>query len=458
MSVTLRRSALAAAAMLIAALPAEAQPARYTAAMMRDTVLENGLQVIAIRSPSSPMATAVIAIRGGAITQETDAVAGIPHFLEHMLFKSSDTFGREVSRLDGGANGTTSEEYVQYFVTAPGKNAPNVVRALADLVRNPRFSPKEMETEVRVVRNEIERNIGDRRFLLDFSVDQELWGASASRKNIGGNVFALRQATPQSIETMYKTFYTPENSALIVTGDINVAEVIAAARDGFKGWKKGSGQKQAPVEFAPLKATRILEPLDGVGSDITLLVAWHGPSAKVDSTGALSGSLVAAALNNRNSEFQRNLVDAGLFQSVSVEYRVLNHVAPIKIVASTSASLLPEATAALQAQLARLGSAEAFADEELRLAKKYWRVAAAREQERGSSLALNVAYRWSTGGLPAFLEEERRIDARTSADLRGFMQTYVLGKPKVVAIMIAPTSRQALGRDYQLAMGTWNSR
>jgi zinc protease len=461
MSLSSRPAARAAASLaLLFAISQEtnAQRARYTRDVLRDTVLENGLQVIAIRNPTSPMATAVVAIRGGAMTQETEATAGIPHYIEHLLFKTRPSWGTDMATVDGSYNGTTSEEYVQYFVTAPGKNAPRVVQALGQLVRGPKFNAQDMSTEVNVVRNEIERRVGDPRFLLDFAVAQELWGESWARKNVGGNVFALRQATPQSLENLYRTHYTPNKSAVVVSGDIDLNAVIASAAEAFKGWKKGPTDQGPAVTITPLTATKVLPALDGVGNEVMLQLAWQGPSAKADPVGATSASLVEAALNNRNSTFQRELVDAGHFQSVTVNYDLLNHVGPIKITARTTGPQLVDAIAALQTQLARLGSPQAFDDDELRLAKKYWTVASALEWERGSSFALDAAYHWSIAGLESFLNHGDQIAARTSSDLRGFMQKYITGRPKVVAVMIAPQQRTALGRNYQVAMGSWHTK
>jgi predicted Zn-dependent peptidase len=185
---------------------AEAQRARYTPEIFRQTFLENGLEVIAVRNPSSPMATVIVAVRGGGATQSTELLEGIPHYLEHLLFKSSSTFGAEVSLADGGFNGSTDEEVVKYFITLPGKNAPSAIKSLGTLVRSPKFRDEDMKTEINVVANEVERHISDQRFLLDFTVDQELWGTAWSRKNVGGNKFALLRATPQSIESFYRTF------------------------------------------------------------------------------------------------------------------------------------------------------------------------------------------------------------------------------------------------------------
>jgi predicted Zn-dependent peptidase len=447
-----------ALALVVASSDAVAQRARYTRDVLRDTVLENGLQIIAIRNPTSPMATAVVVIRGGAMTQESEAVAGIPHYIEHLLFKTRSSWGSEMASVDGGSNGSTSEESVQYFVTAPGKNAPQVVQSLAALVRSPKFNEKDMSTEMNVVRNEIERLVGDPRFLMDFAVAQELWGASATRKNVGGNVFALRQATPKSLEELYKTNYTPNRAALVVSGDIDLTAVVAAAVGAFKGWKKGPPDAGPAFAVAPLTATRVLPPLDGVGNEVVLQIAWHGPSAQADPVGAASASLVVAALNNSNSDFQRELVDNGLFQSVTMSYDLLNNVGPIKIVARTTGSQLAAATTALQTQLARLGSPQAFGDDELRLARKYWSVASALDWESGSSFALSAAETWSIGGLSGFIGQADQIAARSSDDLRGFMLKYITGRPKVVAAMISREQVAALGRSFSATMLSWNGR
>jgi zinc protease len=440
---------------------AGAQRTGRTPDVIRDTTLENGLTVIAVRVPSAPFAMSMIAFRAGAFTQANENEAGVPHLIEHMLFRSfRRSGGREfhsaaAADLEASANGSTANEIVNYYLYMPAKNAPKSMKLLADLVRAPKFDPRDLVTETQVVRNEIERHVANPSYQLEFMMNQELWGTDWTRKNPGGNVFALRNASPTSLEALHKRYYTPNNAAVIVSGDIVIDEIFAAARVAFKDWKKGDAAATQPITMPPLKASKAVE-VTGSVSDVTIRVAWHGPSATADPTGAMSAALLAAMLNNRNSTIQRNLVDEGLLQSLSADYDLLNYVGPIVITARTSGDKLQAASEALQKEVARLADPQTFTDADLRLAKKAWQVQEALIWERGPSLAHPVADHWTIAGFQSYAKYPTEIAARTVADIRQCVEKYITGKPRVTGLLLSPDTKLARGLQVQRVLGAWS--
>src|SRR5687768_739329 len=77
-------------ALLAAAAPRASAQRATLEKMIRDTVLANGLHVIVVRNSSVPLATIEVVVRTGAFSQLTPEDEGVPHLLEHMLFKSGD--------------------------------------------------------------------------------------------------------------------------------------------------------------------------------------------------------------------------------------------------------------------------------------------------------------------------------------------------------------------------------
>ncbi len=442
-----------------------AQRARFTPDVLGQTTLENGLEVVAIRNPSAPLATAIVAIRGGASIQENEASEGVPHFIEHLLYKSyartaGHSWESDLALLDRAAwNGFTGEEIVAYYIVVPPKNVSKTIRVLSDLVRNPKFVQEDMDTEKLVVRNELERDYAKDITLLDFTVRQALWGPDWSRKNHSGNIFALNGATPTSLDALYHKAYIPNNAVLVVSGDIVIADVLAAAKQSFASWKIGPPVPAGgvPFQMTPLAASPAAIPVQGTGSDVVIQVDWQGPSAQADSVGATSAALFAALLNNRNSAFQRRLVDEDLFQSVSVGYQLRNHSGPVSLVAQTTPAKLVAATAALQRELATLSDPGTFTDRDLTAAKKYWRVADALQWEQGVFMATAVADHWASAGISSYLGYGDAIGARTVADMRAFEQRYIAGKPRVVGVLISPTSVQSVGATaFNGALKSWS--
>jgi zinc protease len=418
--------------------------------MVRDTVLANGLHVIAVRSPSAPYATIKVVVRTGAFSQLAEGDEGVPHLLEHMLFKSSEewgkSFGTYTAELDASSNGTTSDEAVTYYVTLPSKNLAKGVRLMWDLVRDPDFTKEALDSERKVVSGELQRKVSDPQYLLISNSDRVFWGEGWSRKNPGGNLLAIMGATPQRLDGFYKRFYIPNNAALVVTGDVNHAEVFDLASKTFKGWKRGEDPyAKTPIPPMPALTSTQRHVIEANVSDVTFLIRWRGPSVTTDPKATHAADLFASLVNHPLSGMQQRLVDAGLFQSVSLGYRTQSHVGPIELYARTTPEKIAAAGAALQAELNRFGAADYFSEDEVVIAKKQIQVGNAFALESGSSLADPVGDLWSSAGLEYYLGYVDNLLAQRPEDVREFVGKYITGKPLVVSVLVSNATRQKAG-------------
>src|SRR5437899_1806323 len=165
--------------------------------------LDNGLDMIVVENHAVPLATVLVAVHNGAFTQDS-AEQGLAHLYEHLLFRSyhgrPDAFGIEVTKLNGTYNGTTDAEVVYYYIIAPAKNVERALKLLAELVREARFSKGDLKDERPVVLDELQRGASDPEQELTRHVDQTLWGASWSRKDVGADSASLAVITIDRLE------------------------------------------------------------------------------------------------------------------------------------------------------------------------------------------------------------------------------------------------------------------
>jgi zinc protease len=379
-----------------------------------------------------------------------------------MLFKASEAWGKpfkqSTGELDASSNGTTGDEAVTYYVTLPSKNLEKGVKLMWDLMKDPEFTKAALESENKVVTGELQRRVSDPQFLLHSNADRFFWGEGWSRKNPGGNIIAIMGATPERLEGFYKRYYVPNNSALVVTGDVTAAQVFDLAVKSFKGWKRGDDPfAKTPIPpMPPLTATH-RHIVDANVSDITFLIRWRGPSVTADPAATYAADLFASVVNHPLSGMQQRLVDAGLFQAVSLNYRTQSHVGPIELYARTTPDKAAAAGVALNAELRRFGSADYFTEDEVVIAKKQIRVGNAFELESGSSLAHPVADLWSSAGLDYYLGYVDNLLAQRPDDVRGFIGKYITGKPLVVSVLVSNATRQSMGKalsDVIAGLGT----
>jgi zinc protease len=263
----LRWTALITAGCVLPATRAVGQGAPADSTVRR-TTLDNGLQVIVAENHSVPIVTVLIAVRNGAMTQDSGD-EGMAHLYEHLLFRSykgdPDAFALEASDLDADWNGTTAEEVVTYYLAPPSKNAVKAIALLARLVQRPRFNARDLKDERPVVLNELQRDEADPERSLDRQASRMLWGASWSRKDIGGDSGSLKHIDILRLQQAYGEYYVPNNAALVVTGDIATTDVFAAAQEQFGPWTR------APDPFARRPIPTVV-PLTqcGPGHDLPL--------------------------------------------------------------------------------------------------------------------------------------------------------------------------------------------
>src|SRR5688500_8418489 len=272
---------------------APAQRARLQT-MVRDTVLANGLHVIAVRNPTVPLATVEVVVRTGAFTQFTPEDEGVPHLLEHMLFKSDEGWFEDASYKAEvlSHNGVTREESVSYFLTLPSKNLEKGLKIMADLVRSAKFEKEALKSEQLVVRGEMQRKAGEPQYLLHHQSGMALWGDDWRRKNPGGMLPSVLGATPDRLKDFCRKYYVPNNAAVVMTGDVNAAEAFALAAKSFSSWKATDDPFKGVTipPMPPLKATRT-GIVESDVTDITFLVRWHGPSVVTDAAGTYAADV-----------------------------------------------------------------------------------------------------------------------------------------------------------------------
>lgn len=427
---------------------------------VRDSILENGLQVIVARNSHLPIARIEMAVRTGAFTQLEQADEGLPHLLEHMLFKrkGGDWWSDRVWDLQAVYNGLTGAEMVAYYLTLPAEKLDDGIKVIGELVRSPKFSDDALEDEREVVRNELERAVADPRAVADMATDMALWGSGYRQKNAIGNVFTIQGATTDQLEEHAERYYVPNNAALIVTGDVAAAEVFESAEKHLRRWRRGD-DPFADVELPPIPplARDTAFVIQADAANVTFMVRWQGPSAREDPDATYAADLLSELVNQPTSGTQRRLVDSGLFTDVSMRYITLNHVGPIEIIARTTPEVLRQACAALQREVGLLGREDYFSEADLETARRRLSVEAALDWQSTGGLAHSIAASWSVGGLGYFLEYFDHLSEQNGDDVRSYVAEYITARPKVVGLLTSLRTRRAQRGAIRTCLANWRA-
>ncbi len=442
-----------AALLLFVAPLVLAAPVRGQDLPIHATTLDNGLDVIIIENHTVPLVTVELDVRNGAYT-ESPEYDGLSHLYEHMFFKANRVIPNQEKYLERtnelGAlwNGTTSTERVNYYITLGVDSLEPGMQFMEDAIRYPLFLEEELVRERPVVLGEYDRNESNPSFHLSRGVDTLLWSpAYYSHKNTIGDRQIIITTTPEKMRTIQQRFYVPNNTALILSGDITRERGFQLAERIFGDWPRGADPFATPVaDPPPLTANRAIVVEQPVNT-VTVYVAWQGPSVTRDPDATYAADVFAKILSNPTSRFQKALVESGLAFGADFSYYTQNHVGPITIRAQTT----PDKALALHRAI--LDQVEQFDDpgyvtpEQLAAAKAAVRIEQTYDQEQASSFAHTVGFYWAVSDLDYFLGYVDHMQDVSADDIADFARGYMIGKPRVASVLINPEARAAIGID-----------
>src|SRR5216684_568118 len=324
-----------------------AAPARTTIAKpasdIAAKVLANGLEVVVLEDHSVPIVTVELAVRNGSFTEPPE-LNGLSHLYEHMFFKANraianqEQYLQKIGQLGIAYNGETREEVVEYYFTTTSPNLRAAMNFMRDATRYPLFDEREFERERQVVIGEIDRNESEPGFYLNREMSDRLFYKYPSRKNALGNRQTVSSATTAMMRLIQGRYYVPNNSALVVTGDVQAEDVYKMAQEFFSEWPRR--EKDPFVEFplvehpplAKSEGTVILTPVQNVVFEI----GWQGPSIGKDDAATYAADTFSFIMQQPDSRFQRDLVDTGLVNGVTIFYYTQRNVGPINVIFQTT--------------------------------------------------------------------------------------------------------------------------
>jgi zinc protease len=418
---------------------------------IRDTTLANGLQVIVIENHAVPLVTVELDVKNGGYTQ-TPEYEGLAHLYEHMFFKanrvipSQERYLQRLRQLGASWNGTTSEERVNYFATVGVDSMRPTMQFMRDAVRYPLFQQDELVRERPVVIGEFDRNEANPYFHLFRGTDTLLWTrAYWSRKNVIGNRAVILGTPQEKMREIQNRYYIPNNTALILAGDVTPARGFRAAAEVFGDWPRGPDPFATPIPDPPplarTQAVIVTQPVNAAA----VALQFQGPSVTRDPAATYAADVLSTILNKRSSRFSKRLVDSGLAFQANISYYTLSHVGPIGVFLQTTPEKVVDAQRAALEEIAKLADSTYVSPQELADAQKELGIQSLYEREQSTSWAHTIGFWWAVAGLDYYRDYVPNMQRVTRGDLARYATTYLQGKPYVVGVLMSPEARQKTG-------------
>ncbi len=215
-----------------AIIPAHAQP------RASEFTLSNGMDVVVIPDHRAPVVTHMVWYKVGA-ADEPKGTSGIAHFLEHLMFKSTDKiavgeFSKIVSRLGGQDNAFTGQDVTSYHQRIAKDELGTVMDMEADRMEHLRLTKDEVATERQVILEERRSRIDNNpTALLDEQMNAALYLSHPYGIPVIGWEHEMAKLSREDALRFYKRYYAPNNAILVVAGDVTPEEVKRLAENTY---------------------------------------------------------------------------------------------------------------------------------------------------------------------------------------------------------------------------------
>ena len=220
--------------------------------MFQRTVMDNGLHILTSSMPHTRSVSVGIFIGAGS-RYEPDEIAGVSHFLEHILFKGTKSWptAREVSEaiegVGGIMNASTDREMTVFWCKVARPHFQRALSVLVDMMLNPLLDQVEIDKEREVVLEEL-RMVNDYPTnRVELLIDETLWPDQSMGRDVGGSQESVTGLTREHILDYVRQQYTPGNAVVSVAGDISHEEVVDLLDGALETWKPATPMQWQPV-------------------------------------------------------------------------------------------------------------------------------------------------------------------------------------------------------------------
>jgi zinc protease len=268
----------------------------------------NDLKVLLAPRRAAPVVAFMVLYRVGS-RNEAVGHTGATHLLEHMLFKGTPTYNKQngtqiasvLQRQGGVFNADTWFDRTRYYEMLPSDQLELAVHLEADRMRNSFIADEDRQSEMTVVRNELERGENEP----SNALHERLW-AAAFREHpyhhptIGWRSDVEGMATSR-LKEFYDTFYHPNNATAIIVGDFDESAALDLMSRHFSPIPPSPAPIPQMYTVEPPQEGEIRFTLRRTGQLGLINVGWHIPEATHLDTGALTvlDTLLSAGITSR---------------------------------------------------------------------------------------------------------------------------------------------------------------
>ena len=412
-----------------------------TAARPTREVLGNGVVLITQEHRAADIVALQVWMRVGGRDEAPDEL-GLSHYLEHMLFKGTPTrppgsIDREIEGLGGSSNAFTSYDFTHYDVVVPAAHVKAAMELLADIIVNASFVPAELESEKKVVFEEMNLTEDDPEKFLGRRLSEVAYRGHPYGRPILGTREFIQALDRARLDAYYKKHYVPKNMTLVVIGPVTAAQVRPLAQATF-GRLTGPPSARPPASPLPSMAGGRRDDLSRPEQQAYLGLAWQAAATQLAAEDIPAIDLLSYILGDGPSSRLNQTIreEKNLVQAIEATYVTREQSGTVSVTARLDPKNLDAAEAAILDVIRRVkneGVTEAERQRAIVTAESFY----AFDIETSEGLAKSYGQAETTWTLEKELGYLARLRQITAAEIQAAARKY-LSESDVARVRFLP--------------------
>lgn len=422
-------------------------------------VLDNGLKVLLMPDSSTQAVTTMVVYRVGS-RNEGPGETGSAHFFEHLMFKGSRKFNalkgnnldELLKRIGARNNAYTWNDQTVYYEQLAGEYLELALAIEADRMRNLRMTKADRDSEMTVVRNEMEQGENHP----DSVLGKQIWATAFTEHpyhhDTIGSRTEVENVPMEKMRAFYNTYYWPNNATLIIAGAGEESEMLRLAVKHF-GKIPASPHKipQVYTVEPPQEGERRFE-IRRAGNLHRLSIAWHIPNAYHADMAALDA--LTKVLGNswaRGSRLYKALVDTHIASLMWCNARDTRDPGLLEIDVNLNDGVDSAAAEAAVLSVIEKVKEELVGDEELARIKECERKEFRRALADATSFAFRLGSAEATSDWTMLRTRLAAFEALTAEQIRDVARKYLTKDNRTVGVFVPKAADELTTKEAPVA-------
>ncbi len=365
--------------------------------------LENGLQIVGEMNPASQSVAVGIFVRTGSRDEQPEE-SGVSHFLEHMVFKGSETrdsleVNRELDRIGASSNAYTSEENTAYYGAVLPEYLPRLLELLGDIL-SPALRTADFDMEKKVILEEIEMYEDQPAWKLFDTARTKFFGSHPLAHSVLGSKESIHAMTADQMRDYYHKRYVAGNITIAAAGNFDWNSYRGQVENICRDWNEGVARR---TEIRQTTGTGefLVEARDSVQQEYVALVNPGPPAAHHLRYAANLLAMVVG--DSGNSRLHWGLVDSADAESADCSYQEYDGTGAFYVSFVCNPGNTESNLAKVKEILAEL-HAKGISDDELNQARNKALARLVRASEKPMNRMMSIGNDWT------YLKHYRSLD------------------------------------------------